>query len=127
MFSYSNWIQRRREQRKLVKEVKTRKLVEEAEARKLIEEAKTQKLTEEVEAPKLIEEAEAKARKERDHQQARALLVTLHKLQGTMGPLIAVQVYNSHFCPLVSRLRDELLLCIFDFLCDDVVALHCLR
>ncbi|EDU43993.1 predicted protein [Pyrenophora tritici-repentis Pt-1C-BFP] len=94
---------------------------------KMLREAKTQKLTEEVEAPKLIEEAEAKAHKERDHQQARALLVTLHKLQGTMGPLIAVQVYNSHFCPLVSRLRDELLLCIFDFLCDDVVALHCLR
>ena len=89
MFFYLKWIQKRREQRKLLNE--------------------------------------AEARKERDHQQIQALLVILHKLQGTMGPLIAAQIYNSCYCPLINWLPDELVLCIFDFLCDDVVALHCLR
>ncbi|KAF2468368.1 uncharacterized protein BDR25DRAFT_265509, partial [Lindgomyces ingoldianus] len=44
-----------------------------------------------------------------------------------MDPLIAAQVYNNRFCPLTSRLPEELLLCILDFLRDDVVALQCLR
>ena len=64
---------------------------------------------------------------ERDNHQAQALLLTLRGLQRTMDPLIAAQVYNNRFCPLISRLPEELLLCIFDFLCDDVVALKCLR
>jgi hypothetical protein len=42
-------------------------------------------------------------------------------------PPIAAQVYNHRFCPLISKLPEELLLCIFDFLCDDIVTLHCLR
>ncbi|CAE7186401.1 Caldesmon multi-domain protein [Pyrenophora teres f. teres] len=134
MFFYSAWIQKRRAQRKLMEEAETRKLMEEAETRKLMEEAETRKLMEEAETRKLMEEAntrklmkEAEVCKERDHQQAQALLVTLYKLQDAIGPLIATQVYNSHFCPLISRLPEELLLCIFDFLRDDVVALHCLR
>lgn len=44
-----------------------------------------------------------------------------------MNPLVAAQTYNSRFCPLTSRLPEELLLCILDFLSDDVVALQCLR
>lgn len=48
-------------------------------------------------------------------------------LQRTMDPLMAPQVYNIRFCPLISRPPEELLLCIVDFLCDDVVALMCLR
>jgi hypothetical protein len=73
-------------------------------------------------------EAERRAQREkRDEEQARALCLTLCELQRTMDPLIATQVYNSDFCPLFSRLPEELLLCIFDFLCDDFVALKCLR
>lgn len=44
-----------------------------------------------------------------------------------MDPLIAAQVYNIRFNPLLSRLPEEILLCVIDFLCDDVIALHCLR
>jgi hypothetical protein len=66
-------------------------------------------------------------REQRDAQQTQTLLLSLHELQRTMDPLIATQVYNSRFCPLISRLPEEILLCILDFLCDDPVALHCLR
>lgn len=66
-------------------------------------------------------------REQRERQQAQALLLTLHELQRTMNPLVAAQTYNSRFCPLTSRLPEELLLCILDFLSDDVVALQCLR
>jgi len=89
MFFYLKWIQKRREQRKLLDE--------------------------------------AEARKERDHQQTRALHVILNKTQGTIGPLMAPQIFNSRLCPLIDQLPEELFLYIFDFLCDDVVALHCLR
>lgn len=63
----------------------------------------------------------------RNNEQVQALLAALHKLQCNMDPLIAAQVYNSRFCPLTSRFPDELLLCILDFLHDDVVTLSCLR
>ncbi|EUC40472.1 hypothetical protein COCMIDRAFT_108752 [Bipolaris oryzae ATCC 44560] len=62
-----------------------------------------------------------------NNQQAQELLAAFHKLQCTMDPLIAAQVYNSRFCPLTGRLPDELILCILTFLRDDVVALSCLR
>jgi hypothetical protein len=75
----------------------------------------------------LVKETEAREaeiqRLKREDQQAQAL----YELQRTMDPLIAAQVYNNRFCPLISRLPEELLMCILDFLCDDVVALHCLR
>jgi hypothetical protein len=63
----------------------------------------------------------------RNNEQAQALLTVLHKLQCNMDPLIAAQVYNSRFRSLTSRLPDELLLCVLDFLCDDVATLSCLR
>lgn len=50
----------------------------------------------------------------------------LRELQKTMDPLVATRFYNARFCPLLSRLPEELLLCILDF-CDDAVTLHCLR
>jgi hypothetical protein len=77
---------------------------------------------------KEVREAEWRAQREkRDDEQARALHLTLCELQRAIDPLIATQIYNTHFCPLISRLPKELLLCIFDFLCDDLVALRCLR
>ncbi|KAF2440191.1 hypothetical protein P171DRAFT_457879 [Karstenula rhodostoma CBS 690.94] len=80
----------------------------------------------------LIRETEAREaerriqRKKRDDQQSQALLLALYELQRTMDPLISAQVYNNRFCPL-TRLPEELLLCTMDFLCDDAVALQCLR
>lgn len=65
-------------------------------------------------------------REKHDQQQARALLFTLQELQRTIDPLIAAQVYNQLFCPL-TRLPEELLLSILDFLSDDVATLHCLQ
>lgn len=65
--------------------------------------------------------------KERNNQQAQELLAALHNLQYTMDPLISAKVYNIRFRPLTSRLPDELLLCVLDFLSDDVVTLSCLR
>lgn len=65
-------------------------------------------------------------REKRDHQLTRALLLTLRELQCTMDPLIAAQAYNNRFCPL-TRLPEELLLHIVDFLSDDAVTSHCLR
>lgn len=75
----------------------------------------------------LIEEAESRKVERRDIQQAQAPLLTLYELQRTMDPLVAAQVYNNRLCPLISRLPEELLLCILDFLDDDAVALRCLR
>ncbi|KAH9873029.1 hypothetical protein J1614_005425 [Plenodomus biglobosus] len=66
-------------------------------------------------------------REKREDQQAHDLLLALYELRRTMDPLIATQAYNNRFCPLISRLPEELLLCVIDFLCDDVVALHSLR
>mgnify|MGYP004507530339 CR=1 FL=1 len=97
MLFFSRWIQKRRKKRQLIKDTESR----EVERRNHQE--------------------------ERNDQQARALLLTLCKLQRAMDPLIAAQIYNSHFCPLISRLPEELLLCMFDFLCDDDVALLRLR
>ncbi|KAJ5025195.1 hypothetical protein J3E73DRAFT_413121 [Bipolaris maydis] len=73
------------------------------------------------------EERELIEVEKRNNQQAQALLAALHKLQCNMDPFIAAQTYNSRFCPLTSRLPDELLLCVLDFLSDDVVTLSCLR
>src|SRR5262245_39652516 len=91
------WIRKRREERQLIKEI------EACETERRIQ------------------------RERRDNQQAQALLLALYELQRVMDPLVAVQVYNSCYCPLISRLPEELLLCIIDFLSDDVVALQCLR
>lgn len=49
------------------------------------------------------------------------------EFQRALDPLVAVQVYNACFCPLTSRLPEELHMCILEFLFDDAVALHCLR
>lgn len=65
-------------------------------------------------------------REQRDSQQAQALSLALSELQRSMDPLIAAQFYNNHFCPL-SRLPEELLLHVLDFLTDDPVTLHCLQ
>lgn len=96
MFGLFQWIRKRREERQLLEETKAR----EAEMRIL--------------------------REKRDHQQARALLLTLQELQRTMDPLIAAQAYNNRFCPL-TRLPEEVLLHIIHFLGDDAVTLHCLQ
>jgi hypothetical protein len=97
MFLFSRWIRKRYEERQLIKETEAR-------------------------------EAERRIQREKqENKHAQALLLTLYELQYTMDPLIAAQVYNSRFCPLISRLPEELLLCIIDFLCDDVVALQCLQ
>jgi len=97
MFALLRWIQKRREECQLIKETEAR------------------------EVERRIQ------REKRDHEQTQALLLALYELQRTMDPLMAVQAYNIRFCPLISRLPEELLLCILDFLEDDVVALHCLR
>lgn len=65
-------------------------------------------------------------RVQRDRQQARALSLTLRELQRSMDPLMAAQSYNNRFCPF-TRLPDELLLRVLDFLDDDPVTLHCLQ
>lgn len=64
---------------------------------------------------------------EQDKQQARTPLLIFSELQRTMDPIVAARVYNERFCPLLSRLPNEILLCIFEFLRDDPVALYCLR
>jgi hypothetical protein len=97
MFLFLKWIREWREQRQISKEIEAH------------------------EAERRIQ------RKKRDDQQAQALLLAQYELQRTMDPLVAAQVYNNRFCPLISQLPEELLLCIIDFLCDDAVALHCLR
>ena len=97
LFFFSRWVQKRREERQLIKETEARK------------------------AERRIH------REKRDDQQAQALFLTLCELQRTIDPLMAVQIYNSRLCPLISRLPEELLLCILDYLCDDVIALQCLR
>ena len=83
---------------------------------------------EEHRATKELEAHEAESRmqrEKRDDQQAQALLFAQYELQCTMDPLIAAKVYNSRFCPLISKLPEELILCILEFLSDDAVALHC--
>ena len=61
-----------------------------------------------------------------DRQQAQSLCLKLCELHRTMDPLIAAQIYNNQFCPF-SRLPEELLLHVLDFLADDPVTLHCLK
>lgn len=107
MFSFSRWLRRWCEERRLLQEKRA------CEERRLLKETRAR------EAARRIQ------REKRDHQQAQDLLLTLHKLQRTMDPLMASQVYNNRFCPL-TRLPGELLLHIVDFL-DDVVALHILQ
>ena len=102
MFVFPRWIQKRRKEHQLIKE--TRQFIKEKEAH---------------ESERRIQ------REKRDDQQAQALLLTLYERQRAMDPLIAAQVYNNRSC-LLSRLPEEILLCIVDCLCNDVVALHCL-
>ncbi|KAI3392623.1 hypothetical protein diail_5441 [Diaporthe ilicicola] len=72
-------------------------------------------------------EAERRIQREnQDCEHARALHLTLCELQRTMDPLVAAQSYNNRFCPL-TRLPEELLLHILDFLRGDEVTLCCLR
>lgn len=61
-----------------------------------------------------------------DCEYARALHLNLCELQRTMDPIVAAQSYNKRFCPL-TRLPEELLLHILDFLRGDEVTLWCLR
>lgn len=87
------------------------------------------------EAHQLIEEAREREAHEterqiqtkiRDDRQAQALLLTLDGLQRAMDPLTVAQVYNNRFCPLISRLPEELLLRVCDFLYYDIAAQLCL-
>lgn len=72
-------------------------------------------------------ETESQIRVEnRNYEYGRALKLSLHALQHTMDPLIASQAYNNRFCPL-TRLPEELLLNLLDFLRGDKVTLCCLR
>jgi hypothetical protein len=84
------------------------------EERELLEEAKAREAERQIQREKL------------DGQLAQALLLTLHQLGTNMDPLIAAQLYNNRFCRL-TRLPEELLLRILDFLADDVITLYCLR
>lgn len=61
-----------------------------------------------------------------DDEYGKALQLILHTLQRTTDPLIASQTYNDRFCPL-TRLPEELLLSVLDFLRGDDVTLCCLR
>jgi len=70
---------------------------------------------------------ETEKRRNRDDGRAQNLLLALDELKRKMDPLIAAQAYNNRFCPLISRLPEELLLCILDFMRDDFAALLCLR
>lgn len=54
------------------------------------------------------------------------MVLTLHDLQRTMDPLIAAQVYNNSHS-LLTRLPEELLLCILHYIGDDMLTLFCLR
>ncbi|KAH8780058.1 hypothetical protein F5883DRAFT_600302 [Diaporthe sp. PMI_573] len=72
-------------------------------------------------------EAERQIQREKqDFEHGRALQLILHGLQATMDPLIASQAYNNRFC-LLTRLPEELLLNVLDFLRGDDVTLCCLR
>lgn len=62
----------------------------------------------------------------RNHEHSQALKLSLHALQVSMDPLIASQTYNNRFCPL-TRLPEELLLNVINFLRGDRVTLCCLR
>lgn len=97
MLFFLRWIQKWREERQLIKEIEAREIERRIH------------------------------REKQDNEQAQALTLALPELQRTMDPLIAAQVYNDRICPFVSRLPEELLLCVLDFLCDDIFALRCLR
>lgn len=84
-------------------------------------------LREERHPSKALKAREIEKQRSRDDERARNLLLALGELQRKMDPLIAAQVYNNRFCPLISRLPEELLLCILDFVRDDFPALLCLR
>ncbi|KAJ4366840.1 hypothetical protein N0V83_007368 [Neocucurbitaria cava] len=99
MFVFSVWLRKRREERQLIKEIEAR------EAERRIQQEKQDNEIEAREAEMGIQ------REKRNDQQAQALLLTLYELQRTMDPLIAAQVYNIRFCPLISRLPEELLMC----------------
>lgn len=72
-------------------------------------------------------EAERQIQREKqDYEYGQALKLILHTLQRTTDPLIASQAYNNRFCPL-TRLPEELLLNVLDFLRGDDVTLCCLR
>ncbi|KAI7775163.1 hypothetical protein LA080_007306 [Diaporthe eres] len=72
-------------------------------------------------------EAERQIQREKqDYEYGQALQLILHTLQRTMHPLIASQAYNNRFC-LLTRLPEELLLNVLDFLRGDGVTLCCLR
>lgn len=78
-----------------------------------------------IELKKLETEKQIQVEK-RNFEHSQALNLSLHALQVTMDPLIASQVYNNRFCPL-TRLPEELLLNVLDFLRGDRVTLCCLR
>lgn len=65
--------------------------------------------------------------KHRYAKRGQELVLSLGQPQRTMEPLVAVQVYNRHFCPLISRLPEELLLCTRYFLLNDDPVLLCFR
>lgn len=72
-------------------------------------------------------EAERQMQREKqDYEYGRSLQLILHSLQRTMDPLIASQAYNNRFCPL-TRLPEELLIKVLNFLRGDDVTLCCLR
>ncbi|KAF2865067.1 hypothetical protein BDV95DRAFT_458129, partial [Massariosphaeria phaeospora] len=134
-------IQQQKRDHQLIKETEAREAEErvqrEKQRRQRIEETEAREAEERIQREKqdrqLIEETETREaeeriqREKRDHQQSDALFLKLYKLERTIDPLLAPQIYNNRFCPLISRLPEELLLCILDFLRDDVVALHILR
>lgn len=112
------WILNCHQERQLLKETKVREepLLNETKARE-------ERILNETQA----REAEMRMLRDKiDRQQDQALLLALRGLQRTMDPLIAAQAYNNRVCPL-TRLPEELLLNIIDFLADDPVALHCLQ
>jgi hypothetical protein len=122
MLSFLRWIQRWREERKLVNETEAR------EEHRHVETHGERQSTGETDSriQHQVHEARCVHPEKPDDRQAQTLLI-LCELQRTMEPMVAASFYNYHFCPLISRLPDELFLCIFDFLCDDMISLLCLR
>lgn len=93
--------------------------------RQLLEARKKAEAEEQAQRKKV--EIERQARREnQDYEHRRSLQLSLQGLQDVMDPLIASQAYNNRFCPL-TRLPEELLLNILDFLRYDDVTLYCLR
>lgn len=79
-----------------------------------------------LEERKKVEAERQIQREKQDYKYGQALRHILHTLQNTSDPLIASQAYNNRFCPL-TRLPEELLLNVLDFLRGDDVTLCCLR